>query len=257
MSTVHSHTAVLVTLLVAFGSGVASADGASHSKHIPMLSLHHGNHWVYVRETSGVPGPGIHEVRVTGRIEEGGRRVAAVENYMFPISDSDVLFFTDDCARTCELYPRLRSVQPEKDRPPRPLNGPWYACQYGFDLAMTVALPEMDDDCVHGSRGHVAAMGEPVTVPAGTFPWSITIDYDEHPCADNHLVSETLVPGIGLVRRTVARFTGTERWSLCMAIVDGEVLGSPSSCANDGRAEGDPAPVLPTTWGAVKSTFVN
>ena len=107
-------------------------------------------------------------------------------------------------------------------------------------------------DCVHGVRGYVTIAAMPITVPAGSFPWSVTLNYDNHPCADSQVLSETLVPELGLVRRTVVTFAGTQVWSLCSAAVNGRVYGALDGC--DVAGEGAAA-VEASTWGAIKSSF--
>jgi hypothetical protein len=182
--------------------------------------------------------------------------LSRVENYMFPGSDRDVLFYNDPCAKTCEVNPHFLGHE-GRPHPTRPLRGPWYPCQYGCKLGETIELPQMDSDCVHGTRGHVTKIGAPITVPAGTFPWSITITYDEWPCCDDQVLTETLVPKVGLVHRTVARLPGVQEWSLCFAVLNGKVLGSPGTCRPETASERGAAALEPATWGTVKSFFRN
>jgi hypothetical protein len=109
-------------------------------------------------------------------------------------------------------------------------------------------------DCVHGMRGRVTQVGKAVTVPAGSFSSAIIITYDEHPCCDDQIISETFVPGVGLVQRTVARLPGVQEWSLCFAIVDGKVIGTPEICSPVAPLP-QAAAVETATWGTVKATF--
>jgi hypothetical protein len=97
--------------------------------------------------------------------------------------------------------------------------------------------------------------GEEVTVPAGDFTNAISIRYDTHPCADQDLVSETFVPGVGLVARSVSTFIGEERWALTSAIVDGQLIGLPNEMSWQGRRAAESAPQAPETWGRVKAAF--
>jgi hypothetical protein len=66
-----------------------------------------------------------------------------------------------------------------------------------------------------------------VTVPAGTFPQAVTIDYHTRPCEDSGFVREVLASGVGLVERTVMTLHGPVTWSLAYAEVDGEHWGDP------------------------------
>jgi hypothetical protein len=92
-----------------------------------------------------------------------------------------------------------------------------------------------------------------VVVPAGTFARSVTIYYEGGACLDRRVVAETLVPGVGLVRRVVAHMTPggeiMESWALCQALVNSQFYG------NDCLGQGALAPVDQTTWGAIKNTY--
>jgi len=75
----------------------------------------------------------------------------------------------------------------------------------------------------------------------------------------NHfLITETLAPYVGLVRRVV-QDTSTDPpapiqvYSLCSANVNGILIGGPMYCITD--PDGRTLPVEQTTWGALKSTF--
>jgi hypothetical protein len=115
----------------------------------------------------------------------------------------------------------------------------------------------MGMDCFNGIRGELAEVGTPFKVPAGVFPWSVTISYDpstnETQCFDRQVTSETLVPDIGLVQRVVRTGESAETWTLCMAIIQGKVIGDPNGCV----FERGLAPVEETTWGQVKAAFGN
>ncbi len=218
-----------------------------------MMPLTDGNQWTYVCET---PHPGFRTpqtVRVTGAFLDRGISLSRIENYMFPMNGAEMFFFTDCCGKTCEVNPRLVNAH-QKLGPVEPISGAWYCCQEGFleNLGAEFEIPAMAADCVHGVRGCVTAAAMPITVPAGSYPWSVTLNYYDHPCADSQVLSETLVPGLGLVRRTVSTFTGTQVWSLCSAVVNGRLYGSPDGC--DLAGEGTAA-VEASTWGAIKSNF--
>ncbi len=74
-------------------------------------------------------------------------------------------------------------------------------------------------------------------------------------CYGSNLRFETLVPDIGLVHRIVETNHGMQSWALCMAVVDGKIIGDPTACTYGERADVPAAAIDPTTWGSVKATF--
>ncbi len=66
-----------------------------------------------------------------------------------------------------------------------------------------------------------------VTVPAGAFAGSLTIDYPPGNCADAGLSDETFAPGVGLLRRTSITIAGPRTLELLYARVGGVSLAGP------------------------------
>ena len=66
-----------------------------------------------------------------------------------------------------------------------------------------------------------------VTVPAGAFSGSLTIDYPPGNCADAGLSDETFAPGVGLLRRTSITIVGPRTLELLYARVGGASLAGP------------------------------
>lgn len=75
-----------------------------------------------------------------------------------------------------------------------------------LELAGT-AEPGSGAECIDGSRLHVAAWQEKVTVPAGQFENVVKVVFSTR-CADAGVSAEWFAPGIGLIRRTEASIAG-------------------------------------------------
>jgi hypothetical protein len=244
-----SSIAILAMLAVTFGTAVADPPESS------MLPLQPGNYWYYVS-----PFMGNAVVRSAEWIDIYGYRVSRMEGYMFPIDGSDVYLLNNACQWVCEMNPK--NLEPNippwtKDSPIDEFIGTWYCCSHSIYEGQKVSVPLMADDCVHGTRGFIANKGHPITVPAGEFPWSVTIVYDQNPCSDSGICSEILVPDVGVVRRTVRTPGGRyHTFELQFAVVSGHLIGSPSSKLADKPSDLYTAPELEsTTWGAIKSRF--
>lgn len=205
--------------------------------------LNMGDKWTYVAERGQRA-----DVQVSDRFEFGDWTVYRMQGYLFTFSTADVLFF-DDQGMTAELHPDDQHL-------PRP-SGIWYPWS---DHERLVEIPPFAPDCIHGTSGSFMTRGDVVLVPAGRFTNAVTITYDTHPCADQDLVSESFVPGIGLVARTVRTFRGDERWELASATIDGQPIGVADEPNSGSRHSGDGAPaaaVSPATWGSVKAVFAH
>lgn len=249
-----THTALPLTALgVAFLAVLTPIAAAQNSNpEVPLFSLAAGNRWTYV--CVGAEDAAVYEeVRVAEQVRNGSARMSRIENFMFPVGSQDLLFYNDRCAKTCEVNPLFPGVQ---GRPSTalPLSAPWYPCKFGCALGGAIELPRMETDCTHGARGLITQIGAPITVPAGHFESSITITYYEHPCCDDQVLTETFVPGVGLVQRTVARLPGTQEWSLCFALVEGKLIGSPDGCRPESETPRATATEV-TTWGTLKAMF--
>lgn len=202
------------------------------------------NRWIYeVVDNRPNEVVRLAEVRITDVVEMGDDLVYTFDNYCFGLVQ-DPMRFLNGPDGTVEV---AAGVQ-----------GTWYP--WGSDAS--IAIPEFGADCVHGSQGFMLDP-MPVSVPAGTFDDAITIIYDELPCADQGMASETFVPHIGLIRRQILTLAGLETWSLRFAVVNGQAVGqqplrpiSPRR-ANRSGASGSPGQhgVEASTWGAIKTTF--
>jgi hypothetical protein len=212
--------------------------------------LHVSDTWVYVvSERDGSESrdmSGVEQVRVASSFKPGPNEVFRVENYAFRLSPAELQFFHDERGYTMELFGEEVGL--------------WYP--FFFRLgpsSILVQLPDFGDDCMHGSSGSSVALG-PVSVPAGTFHEAITIAYDQGPCMDLGLVSETFAPEVGLIQRRLSTLHGEEIWSLQYAQVNGQIIGGPIHSATAGASW---SPTLgskrttstTSTWGAIKSSF--
>jgi hypothetical protein len=207
--------------------------------------LNVGDKWTY-RSESGRQA----DVQIGERFEYGDWTVYRMQGYLFTFSTDDVLFF-DDQGMTSELQP-----DSHQEQFPRP-SGVWYPWN---DHERRVEIPSFAPDCIHGTSGSFTTSIDVVSVPAGEFANAVTITYDTHPCADQDLVSETFVPGIGLVARTVRTFVGEERWELASATIDGQLIGGAGGPSSETRQGGSGAPAAatsPATWGSVKAAFAH
>ena len=206
--------------------------------------LNVGDKWTY----RGESGREV-DVQVVETFEYADWTVYRMRGYLFTFSTADVLFF-DDGGMTSELDP-----DSHQEQFPRP-SGVWYPWS---DHERRVEIPPFTPDCIHGTSGSFMT-GSDVVVPAGQFTNAVTITYDTHPCADQDLVSETFVPGIGLVARTVRTFVGEERWELASATIDGQLIGVGGGQSAETRHSAGAAPVAaasPATWGSVKAVFAH
>jgi len=211
--------------------------------------LHTGARWVYVvtqRDGSEPRGTSVTEqVTVTSSFKQGKNEVFRIENYMFRFSPEELQLFHDERGYTMELYGDQVGL--------------WYPLFFLYGpLSILVQLPAFGDDCMHGSTGSSVALG-PVSVPAGTFNQAITIAYDQGPCVDMALVSETFAPEVGLIQRRLVTFQGEEIWSLQSAEVNGQIIGGRgTNRAADAsiRLPANPgSSTTASTWGAIKSAF--
>jgi len=88
----------------------------------------------------------------------------------------------------------------------------WYMLRAPAGLSWTlelagVAEPLSGAECIDGSRLHVAARPEKVTVPAGQFENAVKVVFASR-CADAGITAEWFAPGVGLVRRTESSLAG-------------------------------------------------
>jgi hypothetical protein len=154
----------------------------------------------------------VAEVRITGSYQIGDRRFFELDNYLFPISDSQTDFCNDDPGQAIEIAGQKLGL--------------WYPWSQFGDEQVPIALPEFDEDCVHGSEGLYLGRGT-VTVPAGTFERAATIVYMSNPCSDAGFAREVFAPGVGLIKRATLTIAGEVDWSLVYASVGGRTWGSP------------------------------
>jgi len=205
--------------------------------------LNVGDKWSYVGDRGQRA-----DVHVSETFQYGDWTIYRMQGYLFGFSTADVLFF-DDQGMTAELDPDRHEEQFPV------LSGVWYPWS---NHESRVEIPPFAPDCIHGTSGNFTTGGDDVvSVPAGQFTNPVTITYDTHPCADQDLVSETFVPGIGLVARTVRTFVGEQRWELVSATIDGQLIGVAGS---EARQSGNGAPTAsasPATWGSVKAVFAH
>lgn len=223
--------------------------GCGIVRHQPLIPLNAGNRWSYVNRDFTVS----IDVLVTEHIDANGLHADRVENFLFPVGTEDVLFYKDRCGRTCELNPRF-VAGPARPSPQESLGDRWYPCRDGCTCGTAMQLPTIGSSPLHGIKAKLHAIGRPITVPAGTFPWSVTVDYDWQP-STTQVAADVFVPGVGLVQRTVSTPGGrTEVYSLYLAIIGPNAVGDPNFAL---YPPGCQAAVQMTTWGAVKAAFIN
>jgi hypothetical protein len=183
------------------------------------------------------------QVRVTDSFTQD-HTIYVVQGYLFGFSNAQIMFYNNESGTTMEVA----SIEGGA----RPLVGAWYPW---FEPGRRVEIPRFSNDCIHGSGGNLGTDAETVSIPGVTFDNARIIRYDRHPCADQDLMSEVFVPGIGLVARTVNTFVGETRWVLTSAIIDGQPIGPFEDPGGHGRA-GAPTPTQgDDTWGEVKAAF--
>jgi hypothetical protein len=234
----------LITVVILCATGLVPLARADPFAPVS-FPLNVGDKWTYVAERGQRA-----DVRVSETFEYGDWTVYRTQGYLFGFSTADVLFF-DDQGNTAELSP-----DSHQEQMPRP-SGIWYPWT---DHESRVEIPAFAPDCIHGTSGNFipGGSGGDVVVPAGHFMNAVTINYDTHPCADQDLVSESFVPGIGLVARTVRTFVGEQRWELASATIDGQLIGPAGGPGSETRQSEGGAPdagTSPATWGSVKAVF--
>jgi hypothetical protein len=241
--------ALFATALIA-ALGVPMLASAQNLTEQPLLPVAGGNEWTYVKlGTAELMKVTIDPV---GAIYDP--EAHRVHNYLFPLENTPMYMLNDACAKTYEVNTRIwwPGIW-ERTAPPQDLKGLWYYCDNDCFAGLDYSLPVYGQDCFNGAKAHVVDTGSPVTVPAGTFPRSVTIYYEAGPCPVDRLLQETLVPGIGLVRRVMAHLDSSgetyEVWELCSALVGSQFYG------NDCGPTPKVAPVEQTTWGAIKNTY--
>lgn len=219
----------------------------------PLFPAVQGNQWTFITE-SGPPD------MVTVSVSESPNRanLHRVDNFLFPLSTDPVYLLNDACAKTIEVDKRVWHQIPDVPERPTPssaVDGMWYYCRYSCQQGMEYKLPRIGGDVFDGVAARIVNVGMQVTVPAGTFADAVMILYES---PNDFLITETLAPYVGLVRRVVQDTSidppgPIQVYSLCSAVVNGIVIGGPMYCITDPDERANA--VEQTTWGAVKSTF--
>jgi len=236
----HKATSLGVALVAAMFVLANAAQAKDHPVIRDYFPLQVGNEWLYTADSFEV-GAMVHPqpqlVRVVCGHEQDGMRVCSIDNYGFGAMDGTLSFYS--CG--CNLFELGDTGQV----------GCWY--NFASQPDFPVSLPLLGSDCIHGLQGR-AVEGGPVTVPAGTFNRTITIVYTTRPCEDAGWVSETFAAPVGLIQRQELTFAGTIVWQLQWATINGFTFGN-KLAPLDGAA-GSPIQLEESTWGAIKSTFV-
>jgi len=219
----------------------------------PLMPAVQGNQWTFITE-SGPPD------MVTVRISEApnDENLHRVENFLFPISTDPVYLYNDPCAKTIEVDKRVWHQIPDVPARPAPssaVDGMWYYCRYSCQQGQEYRLPRIGGDPFDGVAARIINVGMQVTVPAGTFADAVMILYES---PNDFLITETLAPHVGLVRRVVQDLSTDppgpiQVYSLCSAVVNGIVIGGPMYCITD--PDGRVAPIDQSTWGSIKATY--
>ena len=94
-----------------------------------------------------------------------------------------------------------------------------------FDFAAPVGgmwTPELPGGCT--GEATLASRNQPVSVPAGTFRETATIQYGPSDCADAGVTEDVFAAGVGLLRRTEITIAGPRTMSLARARVNGRTI---------------------------------